>query len=780
MKFIFFFLLLVISHYTASSQLNVIESRIVNPDQKPIEYATVILQDSQVKYIDGTITDSTGYFIIKHLPAGNYRLIIQHLLYESDTLYIQANMQIQPVITLIPRQYTLNEVQVSAEGPMMKVSGNMLSYNAQSIEKNKAITTAYEMLKEIPGIFEINNQLSLIGSEKLNIVINGQMTKMTIEQVSNMLKTIPSSNIANIEVMYNPPAKYNVRGALINIVLNKRTDEQPSVTGEVSASYKQSVYASNVDRINLVYNNSKFKVDFSATVNTGKSWDKNKSYSRHSLKDKIVKINEFINSRNNYLDIDFRTEAAYTFNKNSELIFSYFLNKEKKNGKSFATNDYTDINQYSLNSLNHTKDNRQLHNAYIQYSNRKFNIGAEYTFYKNPTDQHYTDEKDHQINKNYINNSDQKISKWSVFINHGVTFPSKLKLNYGINAGYNLSDTKVRYLFRQNDDYIEAGDLNLDGSQKEYTATPFIEASCRFNKKLSASISLKTEYFKSIYTDNGIRHTLWNDWSLFPNLSVTYSLDPRNTFQLNITSDKYYPSFWAINPQTTELNSYSEVVGNPELSPYKMYRGQFMYIRNRKYIFMGFIQYAPDYFSQLPHMSADEIKTIYRFENYDYLLRMGIAVILNVKQGKFFSSNITLQGINSREKIDDFYGYSFNHTSLSGVVNLNNSFNLTEYLLLQVNGHFQSAARQGVYKLGEIWKLSGRVKWTITKSLSFLINYDNILCHQRPRPVKLEYSNQYKLTRFYERSSVEFTLIWRLKNHKQSKYHQVDDSRLNR
>ena len=305
MKFIFFFLLLVISHYTASSQLNVIESRIVNPDQKPIEYATVILQDSQVKYIDGTITDSTGYFIIKHLPAGNYRLIIQHLLYESDTLYIQANMQIQPVITLIPRQYTLNEVQVSAEGPMMKVSGNMLSYNAQSIEKNKAITTAYEMLKEIPGIFEINNQLSLIGSEKLNIVINGQMTKMTIEQVSNMLKTIPSSNIANIEVMYNPPAKYNVRGALINIVLNKRTDEQPSVTGEVSASYKQSVYASNVDRINLVYNNSKFKVDFSATVNTGKSWDKNKSYSRHSLKDKIVKINEFINSRNNYLDIDY-------------------------------------------------------------------------------------------------------------------------------------------------------------------------------------------------------------------------------------------------------------------------------------------------------------------------------------------------------------------------------------------------------------------------------------------------------------------------------------------
>ena len=211
MKFIFFFLLLVISHYTASSQLNVIESRIVNPDQKPIEYATVILQDSQVKYIDGTITDSTGYFIIKRLPAGNYRLIIQHLLYESDTLYIQANMQIQPVITLIPRQYTLNEVQVSAEGPMMKVSGNMLSYNAQSIEKNKAITTAYEMLKEIPGIFEINNQLSLIGSEKLNIVINGQMTKMTIEQVSNMLKTIPSSNIANIEVMYNPVSYTHLR-----------------------------------------------------------------------------------------------------------------------------------------------------------------------------------------------------------------------------------------------------------------------------------------------------------------------------------------------------------------------------------------------------------------------------------------------------------------------------------------------------------------------------------------------------------------------------------------
>lgn len=49
--------------------------------------------------------------------------------------------------------------------------------------------------------------------------------------------------------------------------------------------------------------------------------------------------------------------------------------------------------------------------------------------------------------------------------------------------GYNLSDTKVRYLFRQNDDYIEAGDLNLDGSQKEYTATPFIEAPYRISIK---------------------------------------------------------------------------------------------------------------------------------------------------------------------------------------------------------------------------------------------------------------------------------------------------------
>ena len=55
---------------------------------------------------------------------------------------------------------------------------------------------------------------------------------MSADQLIQLLKTMPASRVEKAEVMYNAPAKYNVKGALLNVVLSKNESETPSWQGE--------------------------------------------------------------------------------------------------------------------------------------------------------------------------------------------------------------------------------------------------------------------------------------------------------------------------------------------------------------------------------------------------------------------------------------------------------------------------------------------------------------------------------------------------------------------
>lgn len=761
----------------SNAQNRTIQGVLVDKNNQNIDYATVILQIHKMDYTNATLTDSLGVFRFENIVDKDSYLIFQHLLYETDTFKLAAGKQIESPIILREKSYSLNEIQVTAERPLMRMEGSTLSYNAKMIAATKAVTNAYEIVKEIPGVVEVQNKLSLVGTDRLNVILNGQLSTMSLEQISALLKSTPASSVQSVEVMYNPPAKYNVKGALINIVLDKNA-ELPPITGEVMAGYNQSLYASTQERFSIAYNKSKIRLDLFANLGSGKYADDMKVYTEHSLKDKIVEIKEDNKTRGNYVNGDFRLGMDYSLGKESNLVLSYYGKLSKTNRKNRADNFYKENkSSYDIESLIRGTDRDQLHNIYGHYTNKSFQIGGEYTFYKNPDTQFYTDKIDGVANSDYINKSNQRISKWSTFANHAVDLSSKFTLSYGINGAYNLSNTAVNYFFKEND-YQEEIDMRVIGRQKEYTMTPFVDGRYIFNDKLSLQASLKLEYFKADYFEKGNKTTLWNDWSLFPNATISYTPTSRSMFQLNISSDKDYPSYWAINPQVSELNSYSRIEGNPHLKPSKTYRSQLMYILDRKYTFMLFAQTSPDYFTQLPHMADDELKTVYCFENYDKMVRTGIVFIGNVRAGSFLSSRIMIQGLRSDEKIKEFHGSSFDYTSYSFVGMLNNTINITKSLMLQIDAFYQSNARQGVLKIGNLWSLDSSVKWTINDKMHLIAKYNNILRHSIPRPLTMDYGNQYKVMKNREYSTVGLSFVWKFGDYKTKKYNVIDDSRL--
>ena len=156
---------------------------------------------------------------------------------------------------------TLPEVMVTGERPVVKAKAGKLEYDLQRLIEGKPADNIYDALKYLPGVAEMNGALTL-GAKNVTIVLDGKVTNMGTEQLYALLRSMPADRIERVDVMYNAPARYQVRGALIDVRLRHRIGDPGTLQGEAYAQYGQSHEASFQERASLIYNAGKFSLDF--------------------------------------------------------------------------------------------------------------------------------------------------------------------------------------------------------------------------------------------------------------------------------------------------------------------------------------------------------------------------------------------------------------------------------------------------------------------------------------------------------------------------------------
>ena len=231
----FFYLFLGCSQTLAWGRT--INGKIIDDKQLPIDGATIILQTMDSTYIGASISNADGIFVFKSQQE-EYRLIIQHLLYETKQMTGKGNDA--GIIQLQPKDYALDEVIIKAERPFVKVENGLLGYNLAVLTQNQLVNNAYEALTKIPGVQEDRGILTLAGAGKLTVILNGKPTTMDAGQLETILRNTPVNRVEKAEVMYSAPPEYHVRGAVINLVLKHANDY--SFQGEISADYKNQYF----------------------------------------------------------------------------------------------------------------------------------------------------------------------------------------------------------------------------------------------------------------------------------------------------------------------------------------------------------------------------------------------------------------------------------------------------------------------------------------------------------------------------------------------------------
>ena len=762
-----------------------ISGKVMDGKEQPIDGVAVILQTLDSVYVDAVVTDTLGDFRLNHPLDQSYRLIFQHILYNTIGKKITtANVG---TVVLEEKDYQLAEITVKGERPQVKLEGGKLTYDITQLMKDKTATNAFEIIKDLPGLIERNDNLELVGASRLNIILNGQLTTMSADQLIQLLKTMPASRVEKAEVMYNAPAKYNVKGALLNVVLSKNESETPSWQGETGVDYTQYRHAGGDAHVNLLYTNKGFSLDFLLNGNKRRDVMGEDMLARHTLNSGMTEISQHNRALVHVNRGTVRLGMDYTFANEDKLSLAYYLKGDKVLSDRDAFTSYLDLskpeNKSESTSLVRDDGHSAIHNIRLQYDGHAgISAGADFTRYHSPSVLDYHDTNTNGSRTDMINNTRQDVSRWSVFLNKTHSFASGWGLNYGVHGGYASSKNYSEYLYEQGAGYEMDEEALEDNTQKEYIADIFAEVSKSFGERFSATVGLKGEYFKSDYTSSRENMNLWNEGALFPTVSLSYTFSPRHILQFDISSDKTYPGYWQVSPQVTPLNSYSEVAGNPLLKPYRTYEGQMVYIFRQKYMLVAFCEYTPDYFAQLPYQSDTELKTVFRFENMDYSLETGLAVIIPFNVGRFWNSRITLRGWRMQEKNDNFHGISYNREAYLGLAHMSNTFNLCDKpnLKMTIDGQYVTpGAIQGIYDLGSMYEISAGLKWTfLNDRASLTLKGDDIFASSIPRTIKINQGNQWsRMRKLNDERCLKLSFVWKFGGYKEKEHDSIDTSR---
>ena len=589
--------------------------------------------------------------------------------------------------------YSLPEAMVTGDKPIVKADKGKLIYDLPHIIKNLPVDNVFDAIKELPGVTEKDGSFTLAG-RGVKVVIDGKVTNMSSEQLNTLLKSIPASSIANAEVMYSAPARYQVRGAMINITLKKADDSIAPVVGEVGGKWQYDNRHAFQERASLIVNKGKFSGDILYSHTHGKSFSETGSEAHHSLNDGTVhEIIDASTSESRSHRHNWRVGADYNIGQKHSLSGVYTGSYAK------GTGVYTTAGFH--NAVNNALSVNQMHNGRIDY-NTPFGLsaGAEFTSYNAPIIQALNNPDGSNI---LTANDNQHITRWKAFVSQ----EHNTKNGWGINYGVNFNMAKDVSWQK----YTGTGELPEDMSavQKENILNIYAGFNKSFGDKLMMDVSLAGERYES---------EVWKKWDIYPNAVLLYTPNKDNLFQLVVNGNRDYPEYWAVKSATNiSSGGYSEIIGNPDLSPASSWFAQFIYLFKNKYMLAAWFGHTDDYFVQTQYLDPNRLKSIFKWVNFDYQQTAGLQLAIPFKTGQWLDSRLTVTGQYQHEKDSDFYDMSFDRHKVYLYVILNNSFTISRkpYLILNVNGSYSTAAIQGLYDLPQSGNLDMSLTWRFLK-----------------------------------------------------------------
>ena len=191
---------------------------------QPLEYATVVFENTKTKQLSGGITDENGGFKFE-LTAGSYNARAEFISFKNVNLGLKefsADTNLG-LIYMEADAAMLDDVVVIAERSTVEIKLDKRVYNVGKDMLVKGGTIS-DVLDNVPSVtVDAEGNVALRGNENVKILIDGKPSGLAGINIADALKLLPAESVEKVEVITNPSARYDAEGGggIINIVLRK-------------------------------------------------------------------------------------------------------------------------------------------------------------------------------------------------------------------------------------------------------------------------------------------------------------------------------------------------------------------------------------------------------------------------------------------------------------------------------------------------------------------------------------------------------------------------------
>lgn len=738
-----------------------ITGKIVDSEGFPVIAAVVVLQNADSVYQLTTTTDTSGCFVLES-SVSPYLLMISHLVYEQKT--IADSVSDLGTITLNDKSTELGEVVVRERKKLIQVSDNgAMQFNAKLLAADKPVTTAIDLISEVPLIQRKGDEFKVAGTmSEAAIIINGRKTNISASQLKSLLEGMPASQVKSVEVFYDTPPRYGVKGPSINVVLEKKRSNSVEFRGDVYGEAIQRCRFIGIGGTNWSVSGKNWSLYSTYRYKNGRYKTDSELDSHHKVYDSVFFVRQLSNSKSHAQTHLFTTLFEVDFNNEASLELQYSGDFYKN-----KVNTTARLNVDSLQTESSLKgpswDNTNSVSA--EYTKNDLAIGTDFLFYKMDDRQDMLD-SDKSV---MVTNSKQQVTDFRAYFDN-VNELSVGSLSYGIDA--DMSFTKNSY------DENADGFMSVDNSdQREVELSGYAGWNHSFDKS-SFNLSLELEYSRSDMKTDADTFNLWTNITPVPDLSFMYRFDNDNSLNVSLTGEKIYPSYWDNNNSKVYENPYLSIDGNPELKPYVDYVFNTEYVIKDKYVISAMAIYSPDHFAQLLYMQHDTLQAFYKHYNFDYSSTIGLVGTVPVDWNSRISSVFSVSGLCDFEKghCEDVY---FDRSKLYAIFEMSTDFvlNASKTLKGQISGWCQTPTIQGLLDMKSIGALSARISWTPNKHWNIDLFCDDLFYKGYYVTTNMGGQN-YKDKENQYNQSVGISVRYTFNDFKAKDFKDVDTSRL--
>lgn len=679
-----------------------------------------------------------------------------------------SGLQHLPDLILLETARQLKGAAVTAQRPFIERQADKIVVNVENSVVSSG-SSALEVLQRTPGItLDKDDHLQLKGKAGVTVMLDGRLTYLSADQITNLLKNMASENISRIELITNPSAKYDAQGntGIINIITKK--GRKAGLNGSLTAAGSRGNFYTYSTGLNLNYKTRKFNFfgdyNYSDRKNIFTRYN-NSTFSTSPLSGDVLNTRNVNSGTHN----QYKAGFDYNLTKNQVLNFTGSgytgIFEQNAHGSSDLVNRNSGKQDTLFANHNQVRDpyyNITLAAGYkltLDTAGKELDIDASYATFNDHnliselnTPVAGTPPVQQGIATEQISHQPSAVFIKTIKADYTHPVDSTLKFETGAKASWVTTSNNFSYDSLADGVAARATRVN-NFRYTERILAAYLSSTYKWKKvTLQAGLRLEnTESIGDLITTGS--STVRNYTDLFPNLSATEKFNDRHTLAFSLTRRINRPDYSNLNPFIYYLDKFSYFIGNPNLKPTFTLQYELSYTFLQKYIATVSFANNRNYINEFASTDAATQTTRYTVINFNHQNSYNATISAPGDFTPWWTSTNNFS-LNYNEYLNPLVPGASSKSVASWNLNIIETFKIPGDWKVEVNTFYNSSNYDGTYTMKPMYAVGGGIQKTLLKkkadlkfNVTDIFNTEHFYGNARYNNVNVDIRNKWESRR---------------------------------